>query len=49
MSDYINIFLGLFSGLVSFLFGMEFMGDGLEKCSWSVKLKSFFDKAITNH
>ncbi|MCU7200884.1 Na/Pi cotransporter family protein [Turicibacter sanguinis] len=47
MSDYINIFLGLFSGLALFLFGMEFMGDGLENAAGS-KLKSFFDKAITN-
>lgn len=47
MSDYINIFLGLFSGLSLFLFGMEFMGDGLENAAGS-KLKSFFDKAITN-
>ena len=47
MSDYINIFLGLFSGLALFLFGMEFMADGLENAAGS-KLKSFFDKAITN-
>lgn len=47
MSEYINILLGLFSGLALFLFGMEFMGDGLENAAGS-KLKSFFDKAITN-
>lgn len=47
MSEYINILLGLFSGLALFLFGMEFMGDGLENAAGS-KLKSFFDKAITS-
>ena len=45
--EYINILLGLFSGLALFLFGMEFMGDGLENAAGS-RLKSFFDKAITN-
>ena len=27
--EHINILLGLFSGLALFLFGMEFMGDGI--------------------
>lgn len=45
--EYINILLGLFGGLALFLFGMEFMGDGLENAAGS-RLKSFFDKAITN-
>ena len=45
--EHINILLGLFSGLALFLFGMEFMGDGLENAAGS-RLKSFFDKAITN-
>ena len=45
--EYINILLGLFSGLALFLFGTEFMGDGLENAAGS-RLKSFFDKAITN-
>lgn len=45
--EYINILLALFSGLALFLFGMEFMGDGLENAAGS-RLKSFFDKAITN-
>ena len=45
--EYINILLGLFSGLALFLFGMEFMGDGLENAAGS-RLKSSFDKAITN-
>ena len=45
--EYINILLGLFGGLALFLFVMEFMGDGLENAAGS-RLKSFFDKAITN-
>ena len=45
--EYINILLGLFSGLALFLFGMEFMGDGLENAAVP-RLKSFFDKTITN-
>ena len=31
--EHINILLGLFSGLALFLFGMEFMGDGLENAA----------------
>ena len=39
--EYINILLGLFGGLALFLFGMEFMGDGLENAAGS-RLKSFY-------
>ena len=47
MFEYMEIILNLFGGLAIFLFGMTYMGDGLENAAGH-KLKGFFDKTISN-
>ena len=45
--DTLMVIIKLLGGLGLFIYGMKLMGDGLENAAGS-KLKSFFDKAITN-
>ena len=47
MFEYMEIILNLFGGLAVFLFGMTYMGDGLENAAGN-RLKGFFDKTISN-
>ncbi len=47
MFEYMEIILNLLGGLAVFLFGMTYMGDGLENTAGH-RLKGFFDKTISN-